>query len=64
MGNLGIIMDRSVDKASTLARWNNAGEKIEATFARQALPMMWDFVEINIFSGVNGDWKAKSAAST
>ena len=58
MGYLGVILDRSADKGSTLARWNNAGEKIEATFARQALPMLWDFVEIDFFSGVNGDWSS------
>ncbi len=56
MSYLGIILNRSADKGSSLARWNNAGEKIEATFARQALPMLWDFAEINFFSGVNGDW--------
>ncbi len=56
MGYLGVILNRSADKGSTLARWNSVGEKIEATFARQALPMLWDFMEINFFSGVNGDW--------
>ncbi|MCB0190761.1 MAG: DUF1156 domain-containing protein [Anaerolineae bacterium] len=56
IGYLAVIFDRSVDKGTMLARWNNAGEKIEATFARQAIPMLWDFAEINIFSGVNGDW--------
>jgi adenine-specific DNA methylase len=55
-GYLAVIFDRSVDKGSVLARWNNAGEKIEATFSRPALPVLWDFVEINFFSGVNGDW--------
>lgn len=58
LGYLGIVLNRTVDKGSTLARWNNAGEKIESTFARQALPMLWDFAEINFFSGVNGDWIA------
>jgi len=59
IGYLGIIFNRCVDKGSTLARWNSAGEKIEATFARQALSMLWDFVEINFFSGVNGDWSSQ-----
>ncbi len=56
VGYLAVILDRSVDKGSMLARWNSVGEKIEATFSRQALPMLWDFAEINFFSGVNGDW--------
>jgi adenine-specific DNA methylase len=58
MGYLAIILDRCIDKGSVLARWHNSGEKIEATFSRQALPMTWDFVEINFFSGINGDWTA------
>jgi putative DNA methylase len=32
------------------------GEKIEGVFARQALPMLWDYVELTPFSGVTGDW--------
>lgn len=58
LGYLGIILDRLADKCSSFARWNSAGEKIEATSGRNALPMLWDYCELNVFSGVNGDWKA------
>jgi putative DNA methylase len=44
---LAIVHDRLADKNASLARWNNAGEKPENVFARQALPMVWDYAEIN-----------------
>lgn len=53
---LACVVDRMADKDSTLAIWNNIGEKIEHTFGRQALPMVWDYAEVNIFSGFTGDW--------
>ncbi len=53
---LACAIDRMVDKASTLALWYVAGEKIQHTFGRQALPMVWDYVEVNPFSGATGDW--------
>jgi putative DNA methylase len=52
--------------ASTLADWNSAactwisvGEKIGHTLARQALPMVWDFAEINPFGNASGNTKAR-----
>ncbi|MGC8753400.1 MAG: DUF1156 domain-containing protein, partial [Fervidicoccaceae archaeon] len=35
---------------STLCHWDGTWEKISTTFARQALPMNWDFIEVNVFS--------------
>lgn len=56
IGYLGIILDRLVDKNANLVVYNVYGEKIEHVFGRQALPIVWDYVELNVFSGVNGDW--------
>ncbi len=51
------MMDRLVDKNSNLVIWNKIGEKIEhVCIGRQAFSMAWDYVELNPFSGVNGDW--------
>jgi adenine-specific DNA methylase len=55
-GYLAIVLNRLADKNATLVVWHNTGEKIEHVFGRQALPMTWDYVELNVFSGVNGDW--------
>ncbi len=42
---LGLALDRLTDQHSTLSRWHVTGEKLVGTFARQALPMVWDFTE-------------------
>jgi adenine-specific DNA methylase len=49
---LAIIFDRLVDKNANLVTYNVSAEKIEHVFGRQALPMVWDFVELNPFSDV------------
>ena len=42
---LAPTVSRIADRGSTLATWTNDPEKIRSTFARFALPMVWDFVE-------------------
>lgn len=54
--NLGVVLDRQANAAATLCRWHNVGEKLEGVFSRQALPMVWDYAEVNPFSGQTGDW--------
>lgn len=56
LGNLSILISRLGDKNAALTPWNPYGEKFDHVFTRQALSMVWDFGEINPFSGVNGDW--------
>ncbi len=51
---LGLLVDRIADRNSTICRWDNAYEKTSNTFARQALPMVWDFSEVNPFGGSSG----------
>ena len=38
-------LGRLADRGSTLATWTNDPEKIRSTFARFALPIVWDFAE-------------------
>lgn len=52
---LGLCVDRIADRSSTLCRWDSSVPKTANTFARQALPMIWDFSEINPFGGASGD---------
>jgi putative DNA methylase len=52
---LGLIVSRLSDYDSTLCRWHTQDEKMLNTFARQALPMVWDFAENNSFAGASGD---------
>ncbi len=43
---------------NTLARWENTSELIKHAFGRQALPMVWDFAEVNPFSNSSASWKS------
>jgi adenine-specific DNA methylase len=49
---LGIIFNRLADKNANVVVYNVVGEKIEHVFGRQALPMVWDYVEVNPFTDV------------
>ena len=55
---LTLIRDRLLDYNSSLCVWAAPGEFIAHTFGRQALPMVWDFFEVNPFSGSTGSWKS------
>ena len=49
---LGIILNRLADKNTSVVVYNVVGEKIEHVFGRQALPMVWDYIEVNPFTDV------------
>ncbi|HYS04430.1 MAG TPA: DUF1156 domain-containing protein [Candidatus Dormibacteraeota bacterium] len=49
-------LSRLADKNASLAVWNRIGEKIEHVFGRQALPIVWDFAEVPIFSSSTGNF--------
>jgi adenine-specific DNA methylase len=51
---LALAMNRQADATSSLCRWHITGEKHTGTFGRQALPMVWDFSEVNILSKMTG----------
>lgn len=51
---LAFVVDRAANKNSSNCIWNRVGEKIEQVFGRQAIPMVWDFAETNIFSKSSG----------
>ncbi|MGC8625865.1 MAG: DUF1156 domain-containing protein, partial [Phycisphaerae bacterium] len=53
---LGTALDRLAENSSNLCRWNAAAEKMQGTFGRQALAMVWDYCEANPFGGSVGDW--------
>ena len=53
---LGTALDREAEDSSVLCRWNPTAEKMQGTFGRQSLPMVWDYCEINPFGGSVGDW--------
>jgi putative DNA methylase len=52
---LAFIVDRLADFNSSLCRWVSVGDFVADTYARQALPMIWDFAEINPFGNGSGN---------
>ncbi|MEW6680707.1 MAG: DUF1156 domain-containing protein, partial [bacterium] len=53
---LGLILDFIVNRNCTLCRWESTRLIVTGTYARQALPMVWDFGEANPFSESTGNW--------
>lgn len=53
---LAICLDRLADYNSNVCNWDSNGEYITHTFQRFALPIKWDFSEINPASGATGDY--------
>ena len=54
---LGLSASRAADAWSTIVSWRNGVEATRGTFARQALPMVWDYAEANPLSSSCGNWQ-------
>lgn len=67
---LALAIGRQTDRLSSLASWQSNGEKVRNVFGRQALPMVWDFAEVNPFSQSSGgfagnvEWVEKAVTHT
>ncbi|MDW7728112.1 MAG: hypothetical protein SCH70_13610 [Candidatus Methanoperedens sp.] len=53
---LAIALDRQADYLSSLTIWANSGEFIAHTFGRQALPIVWEWPECNLWAEGSGNW--------
>ena len=53
---LAISINKYIDFRTTLCGWISVGEKIGHTFGRQALGMIFDWVEGPCFGDVSGTW--------
>jgi len=53
---LGLGVTRLSDMGSSQCGWHSGRETIRNAFARQALPMVWDYAEANPFSESTGNW--------
>jgi putative DNA methylase len=55
---LAFSVDRVADRHTTIATWDSSPSKLQLrnTFARQAIPMTWDFGEGNPFCMSSGTW--------
>jgi len=52
---LALGIDKAVDYNATLVSWSQSRDQAAHVFTKQALPMVWDYCEVNIFSGAAGD---------
>ena len=53
---LALAIGKTAECCSSFARWQNSGGKVARVFARQALPMIWDFAESNPFCSAACNW--------
>jgi putative DNA methylase len=54
---LAFAVDKLADRNSTVCAWASLREHARNTFGRQAIPMVWDFVESNPFSDSSGNFE-------
>ncbi|MCG5052819.1 MAG: DUF1156 domain-containing protein [Myxococcales bacterium] len=52
---LAVTIDKVADYNSSLCAWSPTRDQAKTTFGRQALPMVWDFAEVNTFAHAAGD---------
>ena len=52
---LGLATSRVADLNNSLVTWSSGRDQARNLFARQAIPMSWDFVEVSPFARAAGD---------
>ena len=55
---LAFVIDKMTDYNSSVCSWHNSKELIRNTFGRQAIPMAWDYAEVNPFSNSTGSYSS------
>ena len=55
---LACAFNRVAMSNMSCTRWNAVAEKMQHTFGRQALPMVWDFAEVVVTAEAPGNWKS------
>lgn len=57
---LACAVDKLADYCSSICTWHSSGEKMRNVFSRQAIPMAWDYAEVNPFSSSSGSFESMS----
>ena len=55
---LACALNRVTMSDMSCTRWNAVAEKMQHTFGRQALPIVWDFAEVVVTADAPGNWKS------
>ena len=53
---LAIAANRTADGSASISSWLASGEEVKHVFARQALPIVWDFGESNYMANASRSW--------
>jgi putative DNA methylase len=53
---LGCALSRLATYANTICHWNIKGGSVGQIFARQAISMSWDYMEVNPLEKMSGNW--------
>ena len=55
---LGLVFNKATDLNNALCQWRSDHESINHMFARQALPMLWDYGEANLLGDSSGSFES------
>jgi len=53
---LAFLVGQLANHSSTVCGWNSPNQQMRSTFSRQAIPMTWDYAEVNVFSSSSGSF--------
>jgi putative DNA methylase len=53
---LAFLVSQVANHSSSVCGWNSANAQMRSVFARQAIPMVWDYAESNPFSDSSGSF--------
>ena len=53
---LACAVSRLASYNNSICHWNMKGGSVAQVFARQAIPMSWDFMEVNPLEKMSGNW--------
>jgi putative DNA methylase len=53
---LALGLSRLTDACNSLCSWSSSRTQVRNLFGRQAIPMIWDFAENNVFNNAGGDF--------
>jgi putative DNA methylase len=53
---LALGLSRMTDICNSLCRWESSKTQVRNLYGRQAIPMVWDFAEPNVFAMAAGDY--------
>lgn len=55
---LAFLVGQMANHSASVCGWNSANSQMRSVFARQAIPMVWDFAEVNLFSESSGSFSS------